>query len=268
MRVLDVMTKNPITIEPREDLCAAIAAFERHDCRHLLVVDQGKLVGVLSDRDVLAATGWVTEGCDLRRVSDVMHRDVKAAEPETELVSAATQMMLDAIGCLPVLENGKVVGIVTETDFVAAYLKALETGWLTRDQDPFVATVMTKEPITLSPNDNMIEARAIVRNRHIRHLPVVENGKLFGVISDRDIRRAEGRHHVREAVLAHALKRKLVTASPEQRLSIVAVMMLDHKISCVPVVAGERLVGIITMSDLLDRCANTLWQSPSRIAGS
>jgi CBS domain-containing protein len=69
-------------------------------------------------------------------------------------------------------------------------------------------------------------------------------------------------------VLAHALKRKLVTASPEQRLSIVAVMMLDHKISCVPVVAGERLVGIITMSDLLDRCANTLWQSPSRIAGS
>jgi CBS domain-containing membrane protein len=264
MRIAEILTPNPICIEPEASLERAIGAMERHDCRHLLVESQGRLVGVLSDRDLLAATGWVVERSDARVVSDVMTRNPKTADPRTEVVAAATQLELDSIGCLPVLDDGRIVGIVTETDFAAAWLRAQEGGALDATSDPRVEAVMSKNPIVVAPCDSVLEARLIARSHRIRHLPVVENGKLLGVISDRDMKRAEGRHHLREAVLADALKKRTQVIEPTQRLSLAVTMMLDRKIGCLPVVDDGRLVGIVTMTDVLDHCVNTLWR-PERL---
>lgn len=267
MRVLDIMTPNPLTIDSKAELARAVAAMERHDCRHLVVVDGAKVVGVLSDRDLLATTGWVVEPGDLRRVSDIMSTRLRFADPSTEVVAAATQLELDSIGCLPVLEGGRLVGIVTDTDFASAWLKSLEAGVLDANADPRVDAVMTKNPIVVASSDSVLEARLVARTHRIRHLPVVDNGRLIGLVSDRDMKRAEGRHHLREAVLSDALKRDLKTIAPSDRLSLATTILLDHKISCLPVVLDESLIGIVTMSDVLDHCRNTLWR-PERIPAS
>lgn len=266
MRVIDIMTKNCVTIEPMASLKQAMDDMERHDVRHLVVVDaDGRLEGIVSDRDLLAATGWVDEPSDSRRVMDVMHRDVKTTNRQAEVVAIATEMIVDAIGCLPVVEDDHVVGIVTESDLVGAFLKALEQGILPRDADPLIATKMTRDPLCISPSDTVLEARLILRARKIRHLPVIDGDRVLGVLSDRDTRRVEGRHQLREPVLAEAIKRRVVIIAPDQRLSTAAVLMLDRKISCLPVVAPDsnKLVGILTLADLLDHCAATLWQ-PTR----
>lgn len=264
MRIADILTPNPITIEPEAHLDRAIAVMESHDCRHLLVATHGKLVGVLSDRDLLAATGWVVEAGDVRQVSDVMTRKPKTADPRTEVVAAAMLLELDSIGCLPVIDEERIVGIVTETDFAAAWLETLEAGALDATADPRVENVMSKKPIVVSPADSVLEARIVARTHRIRHLPVVEGDRLLGVISDRDIRRAEGRHRLREAVLAGALEKRTRTIEPSARLSLATTIMLDAKIGCLPVVLDARLVGIVTMTDVLDHCVNTLWR-PERL---
>jgi CBS domain-containing protein len=97
--------------------------------RHLVVVDDDHdLVGILSQRDLfhgglLKALGYGTrakaQALDMLVVKEAMVNDVISTTPETPVSQAASLMLERKIGCLPVLEHGKIVGILTESDFVA-----------------------------------------------------------------------------------------------------------------------------------------------------
>lgn len=265
MLVRDFMTRNPITIESTATLKRAMDEMERHDVRHLVVCDRNDpshVIGIVSDRDLLSATGWVDEPGDTRRVGDVMSRSIQKTDPRAEVVEIAHALMLDSIGCLPVFEDDSLIGIVTESDLIGAFLKALEQGILPPGSDPKVSAKMTHDPLHAHPSDSVLEARILMRSRRIRHLPIVENGVLLGVLSDRDARRVEGRRQLREPVMTEMLRRRLVTIGPSQSLSTAAVLMLDRKISSLPVVFETKLLGILTTTDIIDHCAATLWQPP------
>jgi acetoin utilization protein AcuB len=118
---------------------------------------------------------------------------------------------------------------------------------------------MTREMVTLAPDETARTALALCRERRIRHLPVLKEGRLAGVVSDRDLRsatpafgdpaRAEALQRVRvEDVMA----REVVRAHPDDPIEHAANTMREHKIGCLPVVEGGELVGIITTSDVMD----------------
>ena len=117
---------------------------------------------------------------------------------------------------------------------------------------------MTRELVTVGPETTAAEALALCREDRIRHLPVLERGRLVGVISDRDLRaaipalgdpaRVEALQRVR---VAGEMTRDAVTARPEDPIEDAAMMMYERKIGCLPVVDGEGLVGIVTSSDVL-----------------
>jgi CBS domain-containing protein/ribosome-associated translation inhibitor RaiA len=114
MRLEEIMTTRVVTIGPAEPASAAWSRMERERIRHLVVVDSGRIVGVLSERD-LGGRG----GAGLRRgrfVRELMTKHVASAKPETTLRQAANLMRGRLIGSLPVVSNGRVVGIVTATD--------------------------------------------------------------------------------------------------------------------------------------------------------
>lgn len=111
MFVKDWMTRQLITVEPGTPLVEAAQRMARHRIRRLPVVDSGGLVGILSDRDVRAS---IPE--DVSRVEQCMAREVVTVTPVTALEEAAAQLVLNKIGGLPVVENGALVGIITETD--------------------------------------------------------------------------------------------------------------------------------------------------------
>lgn len=116
MRVDEIMTKAVITIAPEE---AAERAWERmrlQDIRHLVVTRGTRLAGVLSERDL----GGVRGG-EVRRnvtVSDRMTPQVVTVNPHTTIREAANLMRGHRIGCLPVTEDGRLVGIVTRSDLL------------------------------------------------------------------------------------------------------------------------------------------------------
>jgi acetoin utilization protein AcuB len=131
-----------------------------------------------------------------------------------------------------------------------------------------VADIMTRDPITVTPRNAIRTAVNLMREGGFRRLPVVERGRLVGMVTDRDLRRAANSPFVvREQwydnfILDHIEIGSCMTPNPmtiaaDAPIAEAARLMRDHKIGGLPVVAEERLVGIVTETDLLN-CLITL----------
>ena len=113
MRLQDIMNERVVTIGPEEKASAARRRMQRERIRHLVVVDDGQVVGVLSARDVVAPEpSTVREGT----VEELMSEGVVTADQGMTLAEAARQMQEAEVGCLPVLDGESLAGIVTATD--------------------------------------------------------------------------------------------------------------------------------------------------------
>ncbi len=118
---------------------------------------------------------------------------------------------------------------------------------------------MTREVVTVSPETRADEALALCRERRIRHLPVLEDGRLVGVVSDRDLRSATPAlgdparaAALRRLRVGEIMSREVVTARPDEPVEVAANRMREKGIGCLPVVEDGRLVGIITTSDVME----------------
>jgi acetoin utilization protein AcuB len=132
MYVREKMSRNVITITPDQSLRMARERMYEHGIRRLPVVRNGKLVGIVTDRDVRQA--WASQATSLSThellylldrvtVQEVMTPKVFTVTSETPLVEAARLMHDGKIGGLPVVEGGAVVGIITETDLLEAFIE-------------------------------------------------------------------------------------------------------------------------------------------------
>jgi acetoin utilization protein AcuB len=118
---------------------------------------------------------------------------------------------------------------------------------------------MAREVTTLSPGDTAANALALCRERRIRHLPVLEDGRLVGIVSDRDLRSATPAFGdpARSAALSEVrvgdvMAREVVTADPDDPIDEAANTMRERRINCLPVLEGGELVGIVTSSDVME----------------
>jgi acetoin utilization protein AcuB len=123
--VKDSMTREIVTLSPDETAGTALALCRERRIRHLPVLKEGRLVGIVSDRDLRSATpalGDPARSAALQEilVEDVMARDVLTALPDDPIEHAANVMREERIGCLPVVEGGELVGILTSSDVMAA----------------------------------------------------------------------------------------------------------------------------------------------------
>ena len=117
--VSDFMTKDLVTLRESDDLALAESLLKLGGVRHLPVVRERKLVGILTHRDVLRSEQWGRPAARELPVSDVMTPTPTSVRPATGLAQAARLMLERKYGCLPVCEDdGTLVGIVTEADFV------------------------------------------------------------------------------------------------------------------------------------------------------
>jgi len=130
MQVRNLMSRPVVTIEPSDSCQETVARMHRARVRHLPVVNrEGDLVGVVTDRDlrhhlfsphVFKELGSTSVDILLRAVpvSAIMSTDVISVEADADLAEAARTMLEDKVGSLPVLEHGRLVGILTETDLL------------------------------------------------------------------------------------------------------------------------------------------------------
>jgi len=133
------------------------------------------------------------------------------------------------------------------------------------DYEGYIKEKMQKNPVTISAEASFYEARAIIRDKGIRHLPVVDKDhRLVGLVTDNDIRGAAPSdatslsvhelHYLLGKLKVTAFmtpKNKLITITPETIIERAAQLLHEHKVGCLPVVEGDKLIGIITETDIL-----------------
>ena len=125
-----------------------------------------------------------------------------------------------------------------------------------------VREIMMGAPVTLKPEDTLDLANDVISLGRIRHIPVVEDGRLVGLLSERDLMGAAatqifGLKQKRKSALLKSvlikdvMKKKVITVNPETSIKETAHLMADKKIGCVPVVSAGALVGLVTTTDIL-----------------
>ncbi len=137
-RVRDIMSHPPITILPTATVPQALAVMRRHKIRHLPVVENGELVGIISMGDLREASTTAAINADsyelnfmLNRlaVSKIMNRKVTTVTPDAFIVDAAEIMTENKIAGLPVVEpNGAVIGIITDSDLLRLLVRKYRQG--------------------------------------------------------------------------------------------------------------------------------------------
>jgi len=127
MKVKELMTEHVETVERNDELSLAEDIMKMNRVRHLPVMEDGRLVGVLSQRDLFLAALSTAMGFGEKAskaflatvpVKEVMADDLVTVAPSDDLKQAARLMSERKIGCLPVVEDGRLVGILTESDFL------------------------------------------------------------------------------------------------------------------------------------------------------
>jgi len=263
MKISEVMRSGPFTVLETDCLGTAQLAMTRAHIRHLPVVSGGRLVGILSERDVLAARAHASgddPGWWSITVHDAMQSPPQTAHPDDSLTEVAGRMAAAKIGALPVVDRGKIVGIATITDVLEAEVRTALGPPATADI--IAADVMTPWPATIRPDAPLSDAVAVMVHRRIRHLPVVDRGTIVGMLSDTDLRTAIG-EPMQYLAARYTLEspehvvRDVMTASPvvavfDVPLATLAEKFADQRVGAIPIVDKfGALLGIVSYVDAL-----------------
>ncbi|MDW6092072.1 CBS domain-containing protein [Vibrio rhizosphaerae] len=134
IKIEDMMTRHPHTLTPTHTIEDARAFMEKYEIHHIPIVDQHqKILGIVSQRDILQAQ----HSCLNRDISpstillshplsEIMHIHMITVSPDAGLKESALFMQKHKVGCLPVIEHERLVGIITDNDFVAIAINLLE----------------------------------------------------------------------------------------------------------------------------------------------
>jgi CBS domain-containing protein len=125
-----------------------------------------------------------------------------------------------------------------------------------------VTEIMMGSPVTLKPEDTLDLANDVISLGRIRHIPVVDAGRLVGLLSERDLMGAAASHVfglkqksksalLKSVLIRDVMKKRVVTVAPETSIKDAAHLMADKKIGCVPVVSDGTIVGLVTTTDIL-----------------
>ena len=275
MKLDGIGTHEVVTLEYTDSLDKAIALMEEHDIHHLPVVEDRHPVGIVSDRDLLTSVGWLLSRDRATRslgaahvgplrVDEIMTTPVKVAAVGDPLEKAARLMLHESISAVPLVADSKLVGIVSETDFLQCYLDHRQFGFGTAWRFQKVSRSMSANVLTMDVSDPTSKAFRLMQRKQIRHVPVTSKEKLVGIVSDRDLRKAFMRDriedmgddetqlkHIHRSELREVMSDHVQTISPFAGLVEAAARMVEFRIGALPVVDSDELLGIITETDLL-----------------
>lgn len=186
MQIKNLMSEDLITIDKDQNLSDALKLLRKHNVSRLPVTNNKELVGIISERDIankLGSSKYESMPASRLHISSVMVKDVFTV-PETMQLDEVAKLMLEkGIGSVPVMDDDKMVGIVSKADFVT-----LAVG-IAFDKIT-VKEIMSKDLTVVSPTDRLIHARRQMIESHVGRLPVVEDGKLEGMVTSKDLMRA------------------------------------------------------------------------------
>ena len=243
-RVLEVMTSRVVTIGESSTVQEAAALMARTNIGSVIVVEGGKILGILTERDVLRR--FLDGGIGGKRVLELMTRQVVSIAPETTLADAAGLMIGHGFRRLPVVEGSVLVGIVTATDLTYE----MNSQHLKDRVSKYMSRVVYSVPLSAT----VIEAVESMVGHNIGCLLVLDGAEIAGIVTERDIVRgvvARGPRPKDDGV-TEIMSTEVVRVEPDTLVSHACHLMYYYGVRRLPVVDGRGTVrGMITERDLL-----------------
>ncbi len=265
-QLLELATRNPPIVGPAEPMWSARRLMEEHEVRHLPVLDFDRVIGILSDRDVLRCP-WAQDQsapaadkpADVEwQVRHWMTSGVVFLSAEDNLRTAAERMLEHKVSGFPIVsDKGGLLAMITEADLVWYFGRRRRAG----DEEGFVPVVdlMTSEVTTVTPTDPIHHAIMIFTDRRIRHLPVMEGERPVGMLSDRAVfsllarRRAEGvsPFQAAERPISEAMTAPVIHINHLFTVMQAVRLMRQRDVHALTVLREGRLIGIFTTTEVL-----------------
>ena len=173
-------------------------------------------------------------------VKDIMVGDVAYVDIPGNREEVLETLKKRQVSGVPVVKKGQVVGMVTRTDL------------LRNPEEDQIALLMTRDPVTVGPQDPVIKAAGLLSERGIRRLPVVEDGRLVGMVTVADVLKVVAEQNIEDQIERH-FQRKIAVLWDEMPLPIAGSIMEYAQVGACPVLDSElKLVGMISDRDLIN----------------
>jgi CBS domain-containing protein len=251
----NVYSKGFTGVQENDTLSRCLEAFEKGMPPVLAVLnDKGRYEGMITRRSILRSRLdlTTTKVRTLMKVAPLVNLDFS-------LSKMAKLMIESGLRQLPVFEKSKLQGFVTDENIIHA---AVTQEWGSTK----IETIMTRAPHTLEANRSVGAVLSLMREYGVSHVPIMDGGKLVGMISIQDIleniywpqRRQTTGDIVGEKIETLSvpakgiMHRPVITVEPQTSLRDAEKAMHDHDISCLAVASNERLVGVVTKLDFLE----------------
>ncbi len=278
MQAKDIMSSPVCVVSPKEPVAHARNLMIKHRISRLPVMEDGKIVGILTKKDIAyrlrqAAPEWRRRPLDQILVGILMVPDPVTVGPGTSIREIAALFLNRDISSVPVIDKGALTGIVTKSDMMKSNLIA--------KIDKKISDIM-EDVITVSRYHSLEHVIDLMRERNDKLVVVNSNGTLAGVISETNLafyetaaqkpgseekdvtylrnEEAAGskryRYVIRTTVLAEdVMAHPVITIGPEAPLKDAIRLMRDNRISSVVVADGTDIQGIVKRDDIIREVA-------------
>ncbi len=258
MKVKDIMTE-PVQVHKADTVSHAMELMNKHDTRRLLVVNGGDVQGVITMRSIARKLGtWKSSNLPASslHVAAATTNMFAKVLPDTDIKDAIVLMDRSG-GILIVTDNGKVHGWVTPHELMKNV----------RAVNGHAAEIM-KEAISVSPGERVAHARRLMIDRDIGRLPVVENGMVVGIITERDVANGmmnfrnlvpdnQQDERIRNLIVGDIMTQDVRSVRTNTPISEVISLILNENIGGVPVLnLRDEMVGIISRRSIIKHLAS------------
>ncbi len=254
MKMRDVMTDQVITVGKNDDLKHVMDLMEKHNITKVPVLSDGKLVGIVTDNTIAKKLGSSRKrGVKPSGIhaSSVMDKDFEIAHPDAPVEEWLPKVGLPGLTMIPVVTKGKLVGVHTKANLLHLV-----------DSDEPITTIMNNPVKTVTPDDRLVHARRLLLDNKIARVPVVEAGRVIGILHEAQIAQAfaallkdvpfeHQQARSRELIARDWMKTPVITANNDITVNQAAKIMLKNDIGGLPILdENQQLGGWVTRTDL------------------
>lgn len=262
-RVASVTTPRvAFRLTPEDSLDHAARILSLVDAAHWPVTRGRSVVGLISMDALLSAArlaatiggGTARPGSGPPSIAPLMGRPPRACAPSDSLSDAAAMVVSQQLTCLSVSENDRQVGVLVLADFVRVAISLIEVEKTDRHRDLTVGDLMGDRPVVVArAGDSIGLVETMMRELGVRHLPVMDGGRLIGVVSDRLLLNAvRGRvDSAWSANIRYAMAATPPITTRESSAAAAGRLLCTQLVGALPVTSPTGLVGVLTRSDYL-----------------
>ncbi len=244
----DIMTKDIVCIESTDTISKARSIMRKCGYRALPVLEEGKLVGIISRGDVLK----VTSGKTNVYIKGLMNENVVSASPDDDVISLTKSMIKAGIRQVPVVD-GKLLGIISSMDVLNAFVMKNYA-----PSKKMISDIMTRKVVCCKPDEEISKIWDKMYSSGFSGFPVVKNKEIIGMVTRMDIlkkgyaRISKESGKVRNTTVNKVMRTPAVTLKTTTDVRDAAELMVRKKIIRLPVVDNsKKIVGIVDIEDIL-----------------